>query len=142
MRHWLTSVTIISLAIFGGVGLSTAASPPQLVNIVDLPGESTDLTKLKKGNPGGANVNRNGFFSDLFYDAKTGKWFALSDRGAGGGTLPYETRVQRFTIDFDKNGVISNYKIDRTIRFRDPDGMPFNGLNPGDLNGDVSVLGN
>src|SRR5262245_33031376 len=136
-------VGMLALAVsFGsGIGASLAAEP-QLVTILELPGESTDLTKLKRGETGGANVNRNGFFSDLFFDNRTGDWYALSDRGAGGGTLPAETRVQRFTLNHDANGAISGYQLKRTIRFHDQDGAPFNGLNPGALNGDNSVLGN
>src|SRR5262245_28578829 len=135
-------VGMLALAVsFGsGIGASLAAEP-QLVTILELPGESTDLTKLKKGQSGGANVNRNGFFSDLFYDNRTGDWYALSDRGAGGGTLPYETRLQKFTVDVDANGKISNYQVTKTIRFTRK-GKPFDGLNPGALNGDSSVLGN
>src|SRR5262245_18318080 len=138
-RRAVTTAAIIAFAAFAGV--SSAAEPPQLVTILDLKGESTDLTKLD-GKPGGANVNRNGFFSDLFYDNRTGDWYALSDRGAAGGTLHYETRIQRFTVDIDATGAISNYKLERTIRCRDQNGKPFDGLDQRDLNRDASVLGN
>src|SRR5262245_17900234 len=140
-RHSVIAAAIITFAGFAAAGVS-AATEPQLVTILDLKGESTDLTKLKRGEPGGANVNRNGFFSDLFYDNRTGDWYGLSDRGAGGGTLPYNTRVQRFTLSYDAAGSIRGYKIERTITFKDQAGKPFDGLNPSVLNHDASVLGN
>ena len=112
------------------------------MTILEFPANSTDLTKIKKKNPAGANVNRNGFFSDLFYDTKKKDWYALSDRGPGGGLISYGTRVQRFTLTYDATGAISGYQITKTIPFMNANNTPFNGLNPNLLNGDNSVLGN
>lgn len=110
------------------------------VNSLSIPGEITDLSLLNGGN-GGANVNRFGFFSDLYYDRSNNVYYGLSDRGPGGGLLPYETRVQKFTLDVDLNtGAISNFKVLKTTRFQDQ-GNYFNGLNPNLLNGDKSILG-
>jgi hypothetical protein len=76
---------------------------------------------------GGTLINdgRMGFFSDIYYDAARNQWWALSDRGPGGGTLPYETRVHRFTIDLDRDtGQISNFRILKTLIFRKgPNGL-------------------
>ena len=62
----------------------------------------------------------------------------MSDRGPGGGTISYETRVQRFTLDVDKNtGAISNFQIAQTIKFKNA-GNAMNGLAPSPSN----MLGN
>lgn len=102
------------------------------VNGLALPGDLPDLS----GDAGLAA--RLGFFSDLYYDRGRNEWWALSDRGPGGGTLSYETRVHRFTLDVDHNtGAISNFQLAQTIKFR-AGGMAFNGLAPDP----TSVLGN
>ena len=73
-----------------------------------------------------------GFFSDIYYDVKRKHWYGLSDRGPGGGTLHYETRVQRFNLDIDKKtGAISKFvKIVDTIVFKDELGQPLDGIAP------------
>src|SRR4051794_16394075 len=45
------------------------------------------------GDAFGTSVNdgRLGFFSDIYYDQLRNEWWALSDRGPGGGTLSYDT---------------------------------------------------
>ena len=43
-----------------------------------------------------------GSFCSFDDDVKRKHWYGLSDRGPGGGTLHYETRVQRFNLDIDK----------------------------------------
>ena len=78
--------------------------------------------------------------SDLYYDPVRNEWWGLSDRGPGGGTLSYDTRVQRFAIDIDPiTGAISNFKILETIKFT-------NGGRKRTMNGKapdpVNVLGN
>ncbi|MEG3438209.1 esterase-like activity of phytase family protein [Pannus brasiliensis CCIBt3594] len=101
-----------------------------------LPGDSTDLTTTP-----GANGNRLGFFSDLYYDRYQNVYYGLSDRGPGGGVYNYSTRVQKFTLTVDPNtGAISNFNIIQTILFTQ-NGNPFNGLNPLALNGNSGVLG-
>jgi hypothetical protein len=81
---------------------------------------------------GGSLVNdgRLGFFSDLYYDARRDEWWALSDRGPGGGTLTYETRVHKFKIDVDPaSGAISNFQVLQTLIFR-KGGSPLDGFAP------------
>ncbi len=116
------------------------AQATSFVNSLSIPGEMNDLSPVNSDS-GGANINRFGFFSDIYYDRPRNVYYGLSDRGPGGGLLPYETRVQKFTLDVDANtGAISNFNLLRTIRFQDQ-GEPFNGLNPSVLNGDKSILG-
>jgi hypothetical protein len=91
-----------------------AAAEPAFVNALVIPGSTLDAA-------GGTTVNdgRLGFFSDLYYDPVRDEWWALSDRGPGGGTLRYETRIHRFKLDVDRHtGAISNFRVTRTIIFR------------------------
>ena len=91
-----------------------ALAAPQYVNSLSIPGNTLDLS-------GGttANDGRFGAFSDLYYLPSLNQWFGLSDRGPGGGTLNYNTRLQRFSLDVDKNtGAISNFQIQQTILFK------------------------
>ena len=110
--------------------LATAASGthaiPTFVNGLTIPGSTLDATGLA-----GANQGRAGFFSDIYYDTTRGDWWGLSDRGPGGGTISYDTRVQRFTLGVDTTtGAISNFQIAQTVKFTDAAGNPFNGLAP------------
>lgn len=96
------------------VAACTAQAAPQFINGLVLDANTLDAA-------GGTAVNdgRLGFFSDLYYDATRDEWWALSDRGPGGGTLRYETRVHRFKLDIDPaSGTISNFQILKTLIFR------------------------
>jgi hypothetical protein len=125
MRQRLLASALLALS------CSAQASGPSFVNALLIPGGSGDLY--------GTSVNdgRLGFFSDLYYDPHRNEWWGLSDRGPGGGTIPYETRVQRFTLDIDTNtGAISNFQVVQTIKFMQGT-TAFNGLAPSP----TSVLG-
>jgi hypothetical protein len=106
--------------------ISTAAqSAPAFVNGLVIPATTLDAS-------GGTQVNdgRLGFFSDIYYDAANDRWWALSDRGPGGGTLNYETRVHQFKIDIDPNlGTISNFQVLKTLIFR-KGGSALDGISP------------
>jgi hypothetical protein len=92
---------------------------PQFVNGVVIPGNTLDATEQP-----GANQGRFGLFSDLYYDPEREEWWALSDRGPGGGVIDYATRVQRLKIKLDKTtGAIKNVDIQKTIVFTDPLGI-------------------
>jgi hypothetical protein len=104
----------------------------QFVNGIAIDGASLDLST------GSAFDRRLGFFSDLYYDQHRGEWWGLSDRGPGGGTLNYETRVQRFTLGVDAvTGQIGGFQVQQTIRFS-AGGAPLDGIAPDP----TSVLGN
>lgn len=117
--------TLIPLAAAALLVSSPARSAPAFVNALVLDGELVDAS-------GGVTVNdgRLGYFSDLYYDPQSGHWWALSDRGPGGGTMPYETRVHRIDLDVDPvSGAISNPRILETLILRR--GLaPLNGLAP------------
>ncbi|MBP3983230.1 esterase-like activity of phytase family protein [Pseudoxanthomonas helianthi] len=132
----------LAFAVLLALPLAASAAQWTLVNKVETPATTRDAARLPKGTPDSANLNRFGFYSDLAYDAKTGAWYALSDRGPGGGVIDYATRVQRLRIPYDANtGAIGQPVVEKTLLFTAEDGQPFNGLNPQLLNGDVAKLG-
>ena len=93
------------------------------VNGISLSGAALDLS-------GGTDFERRvGFFSDIYFDRHRNEWWGLSDRGPGGGTLPYETRLQRFSIDIAANGAVSNFQVQQTIKLS-ADGVALSGLAP------------
>lgn len=108
-----------------------SVGPATFVNGLTIPGAAPDRST------GTLFDRRLGFFSDIAYDPLRGEWWGLSDRGPGGGTLDYATRVQRFTLDVAGNGAIFNFQVAQTILFA---------AGTGSLNGQApataSTLGN
>ncbi len=112
------------------------------VNLVETPATATDALRLPRGTPSSANLNRFGFYSDLVFNPLSGDWYALADRGPGGGLIDYATRVERIRVPFDRaTGVIGQPVIKQTILFKGAGGLALNGLNPLLLNDDRSLLG-
>ena len=101
----------------GAVALTTvfsAQSAPEFVNAIVIDANTLDAS-------GGTAVNdgRLGFFSDIYYDPRRDEWWALSDRGPGGGTLTYEVRVHRFKLDVNRrSGEIGNFQVLATRMLR------------------------
>lgn len=123
---------------------SGAAAVPIFTGSVTIAGNSTDFGPLN-GAPNSANVNRlGGFVSDLYYDRLQNIYYGLVDRGPGGGTIGYDTRVQTFSLDVDSGtGGISGFNLLSTTLFKQANGTYFNGFRP-DLdpsNGNKAVLG-
>lgn len=119
-----TSLAAAALALCSTLAGAQTVSNVGFVNGLALSGSLTDTT-------GSGFDSRVGFFSDIYYDANRNEWWGLSDRGPGGGTLAYETRLQRFTIDVNPaTGAISNFQIAQTVLFSNGS-QPFNGLAPG-----------
>jgi hypothetical protein len=65
------------LRYLGGAGLRQRPGDPR---------HTLDATRQP-----GANGGRLGFFSDIYYDPIRDEWWAISDRGPGGGVLDYAT---------------------------------------------------
>ncbi len=121
--------TIALAAGFAGLGGTTALATPAFVNGIAIPGDSAGLS----GDTGLSS--RLGFFSDIYFDPNRNEWWGLADRGPGGGTISYETRVERFTLGINATtGAISNFQVAQTIKFTDPQGLLAQGA-PGNLNG-------
>jgi hypothetical protein len=116
------TLTPLALAI---AAVTAAEAAPTFVNGLTLEATTPDAS-------GGVSVNdgRLGFFSDIYYDPLRNEWYGLSDRGPGGGTLPYEVRVHKFTLDINRHtGEISNFEVRRTFIFR-KGAQAFNGIAP------------
>jgi hypothetical protein len=127
----LRCTAAVTLLLSSSLAAQTTA-PATFVNGLAIAGSSADLST------GSAFDRRLGFFSDIYYDRQRNEWWGLSDRGPGGGTLPYDTRVQRFTLDIDRStGAISNFRVLQTITFSNG-GASMNGIAPSPTN----VLGN
>lgn len=133
MKPVVSLIAAAAALAFSATGaLAQAVSDVSFVNGLAIDGGLLDKSA-------GSNFDRRvGFFSDIYYDASRNAWWGLSDRGPGGGTLPYETRVQRFTLDVNPaNGAISNFAIAQTIKFSNG-GAAMTGLAPSPTN----ALGN
>jgi hypothetical protein len=127
---------------------ATAAAQPAFVNGLIVPGATLDASKVP-----GANAGRFGQFSDLYYDPIRDEWWALSDRGPGGGLLDYAVRVQRIDLQVHPiTGRISNFRVKETVTLTDTSGLlpppaaavdplALNGLNPQLLNANAALLG-
>ncbi len=100
-----------------------------LVTTLTISGSATDLYPTNGGS-GGANINRlGGFGSDFFYDYRTGSYYGLADRGPGGGTIPYQTRVEKIALTVDPtSGAASGFQVVQTIAFYIPAGTTLNGV--------------
>ena len=131
----MSSVAILAVTLTacgGGDSTEPACAPSVCVtnfsdtkyqNALLLAGSALDLSS------GSVADRRLGYFSDIYYDASRRQWWGLSDRGPGGGVLPYDTRVQRFEVDISAAGAISNFRVVQTIKFMRR-GLPFNGIAP------------
>lgn len=124
-----------TIALLSILFAGAAHAAPSFVNGLTLDGSMLDLS-------GGSSANngRVGYFSDIYYDTNRNEWWGLSDRGPGGGTISYDTRVQKFTLDINQtSGAISNFKITQTVVFKNENGTSsLNGLAPSP----TSTLGN
>lgn len=119
MRHIKLSTFTLGLLLSGA-----AQAGPTFVNGLAIPGTSGDTYGTR------VNDGRLGFFSDIYYDPNRKEWWGLSDRGPGGGTLSYDTRVQRFALDVNATtGAIGNFQIAETIKFG-MNNAPMNGMAP------------
>ncbi len=119
----------IALAFLGVISMMPVQAAPQFINGLTIDGSLLDRS-------GGSSVNngRVGFFSDLYYDPNRNEWWGLSDRGPGGGTLSYNTRVQRFSLSVHPtSGTIGSFNIEETVLFRSGSSY-FNGLAPNPAN--------
>jgi hypothetical protein len=121
MKPIRTLITTAALA----AAVASGHAAPTFVNALVLDGRAVDAS-------GGTAVNdgRLGYFSDIYYDPRRDEWWALSDRGPGGGTLDYETRIHLFKLDIDPHtGAISNFQVLKTRILRDR-GQALNGFAP------------
>jgi len=127
MKQLSALITVGVLALSATAGAQTVSNA-QFVNGIAISGSALDRSA-------GADFDRRlGMFSGLFFDPTRNEFWGVSDRGPGGGTIPYDTRVQRFSLDIDYNtGRISNFQVQATIKFTSQ-GQSLNGLAPSPTN--------
>ncbi|MCU6454553.1 esterase-like activity of phytase family protein [Sphingomonas sp. A2-49] len=126
------------IAIIAGLLLATPAGAATFVSQYAVAGGAVDLSGLS----GTGNSRLGGFGSDLIYDAGSGLFTGMSDRGPGGGVLPYAPRTQTFSLGIDRaTGAIDGFQVQATTLFRQSNGATFNGLNPLLLTGNAATLG-
>src|SRR5215510_6803083 len=102
-RMKATVTLCVSLLALLTVAVSPGQAEPVFVNGLALAGDLNDKAH-------GESKFRVGYFSDIYYDPNRNEWWALSDRGPGGGVLSYGTRVQRFAVDIHPiTGAISRF---------------------------------
>jgi hypothetical protein len=143
LRNWFSSLaSTVALSTLSAVGFVSSAQAFSFVNAISIAGNATDLAPLPSG-ASSVNTNRlGGFGSDLAYDRVNNIYYGLVDRGPGGGTIAYDTRVQKFALDVNPNtGAISNFNLLATTLFTDQSGKNFDGFDPKNLNGSVNILG-
>lgn len=143
MRAGLIAALLATSAVVAPGALAQAT----YVNSLTIAG-NTQVASPQSGPAAGVQGinNRLGMFSDLHYDPWTGSFWGLADRGPGGGTLQYDTRVERFTLSVNPNtGAISNFQTAQTVLFTDPKnllgqgaGANLNGLAPGNMDAATS----
>lgn len=118
---------------------ATPASAVTLISQYAVAGNAVDRSGVS-GNA--AQTRLGGFGSDLSYDAATGVFHGMTDRGPGGGVLAYQPRLQAFTLDIDRtSGAINGFALRASTLFTQANGAAYNGLNPTLLNGSAATLG-
>ena len=126
------------VAIIAALSLATPASAATFVSQYAVAGGAGDLSGLS----GAGDSRLGGFGSDLIYDAASGLFTGMSDRGPGGGVLPYAPRTQSFSLGIDVNtGAVNTFQLQSSTLFRQASGATFNGLNPLLLTGNAATLG-
>ena len=113
-------MTLVALVVATPAGAATLVSQFAVANSADLSG----LT--------GAGRNRlGGFGSDLSYDAATNTFYGITDRGPGGGMLPYAPRLQSFALDIDRtSGAMSSSSSSPIVRAACTKARDLNGFSP------------
>jgi hypothetical protein len=124
---------VLAMSLLCAVTAPAVLAAPAFVN-----GLALDGAMLDRSGATDASTGRVGYFSDIYYDPARGHWWALSDRGPGGGALLYETRVQLFRLKIDRaTSAIRGFKILKTVIFKAESRHPLNGIAPNP----TSVLG-
>lgn len=126
------AILAVLLAVAAPAGAAT------LVSQYAVSGSRADASGLS----GAGQTRLGGFGSDLSYDAATGTFYGTTDRGPGGGVLPYQPRLQAFTLDIDRaTGAIRGFDLQATTLFTQANGDAYTGLNPTLASGSMSTLG-
>jgi hypothetical protein len=115
---------------------ASAQAAIQFVGKYEVAASATDLS----GQTADGAQNRLSFGSDWIFD--NGRFYGITDRGPGGGLLPFVPRVNEVQLGIDAvTGAITGHKLLATTLLKDTDGGFLTGLNPFIATGDVGNLG-
>lgn len=102
----------------------------------EIAADATDLS----GQGAAGGQNRLSIGSDWVFSG--GRFYGITDRGPGGGLLPFVPRVHQLTLDIDSStGAVGGYNLLQTTLLKDQNGAFLTGENPQIASGDVSNLG-
>ncbi|HEV2567448.1 MAG TPA: esterase-like activity of phytase family protein [Sphingomonas sp.] len=119
--------------------LLTAGSAQAAIQFVGKYEVAADTIDLSGESASGAQ-NRLSFGSDWVFG--NGKFYGITDRGPGGGVLPFTPRVNEMKLGIDfTTGAITSHKVVGTTLLKDVDGNNLTGLNPQIAAGNVATLG-
>lgn len=115
---------------------ASAQAAIQFVGKYEVAADATDLS----GEAAAGGQNRLSFGSDWVY--QKGSFYGITDRGPGGGVLPFTPRVHELKLGIDLDtGAITSHKLVGTTLLKDAGGAALTGLNPFLATGNVGELG-
>jgi hypothetical protein len=127
------------LALASALTAALPASADAAITFVgkfEIAADATDLSD--QGAAGGQD--RLSIGSDWVYSG--GRFYGITDRGPGGGLLPFVPRVHQLTLDINMTtGAVGGYTLLETTLLRDRNGGFLTGENPQVATGDVANLG-
>jgi len=130
----------ISRLAFAAALASLPTMAPAAITFVgkyDIAADATDLS----GETASGAQNRLSIGSDWQFWG--GRFYGITDRGPGGGVLPFTPRVHQLSLDLDAlTGAVSGHTLLKTTLLRDVKGDKLTGLNPQLASGNKGVLGN
>jgi hypothetical protein len=138
--HWGFGIMKLHAALAAtalGLALASPAKAITFVNALTVPTAGSDLSGL----PGVNGSRLGGFGSDLIYDRANNTFYALPDRGPGGGTINYAPRYDAFSLSINTTtGAIGGFTLNSTTLFT-TGGANYTGLNPLLATGSAANLG-
>ena len=115
------------------------SAAPAAISFVGKYEVAADATDLSGETSAGAQ-NRLSFGSDWVFS--NNRFYGITDRGPGGGVLPFVPRVNELKLGIDfATGAITSHKLIGTTLLRDADGAFLTGLNPQAATGNAANLG-
>lgn len=115
---------------------SAAPAAITFVGKYEIAADATDLS----GETASGGQNRLSIGSDWQFWG--GRFYGITDRGPGGGVLPFTPRVHQVSLDLDTlTGAVNGHNVLQTTLLRDMDGGKLTGLNPLIATGQVGNLG-
>ncbi len=126
------------LALASVIAVLPAAAPAAItfVGKYEVAADAVDLS----GQTAAGGQNRLSFGSDWVFS--NNRFYGITDRGPGGGLLPFVPRVNEMKLGIDfATGAVTSHQVIGTTLLKDSDGGFLTGLNPQIATGNVADLG-